>query len=452
MKLRWVVAGLVGLPILVVLITLWTNRPPVPIVWRNVVHGTLGRELALGQDGTIYQKGFDSLRAYDRAGRLRWASPEDIRVDSAPVIGRDGTIYVREGTTRLTNGTLTTNTGLLALRADGSLKWRFPVKGMQATPHDTALALDERNTVYFTVGKDFDSPKTLFAVGADGQELWHFDSAAFHIAPIEIADDGLVLLMCTSGSPGRTKGWLDRFNAAGQSLGSQPQSAFDYPSSFSCDWDGIIYFPGTGGITMVAVNPNGSERWRFRSPFRAFSAPTIGTDGSLFFTAGCPGTHQAFLVALSKDGKQKWQLPLGPHWSMDSPAVASDGTLFVVSSDPKVTAVNKDGTLRWVFRPPRRFPWRWRLPWGRTPANWKDFKKVLSQNFGDGMNVFATPPALTPDGMLYLGFDDPYNTLYALNVGVGLATNSPWPTPGGDVRLTRRVAHRPPAGTVERTP
>jgi hypothetical protein len=73
----------------------------------------------------------------------------------------------------------------------------------------------------------------------------------------------------------------------------------------------------------------------------------------------------------------------------------------------------------------------------------------LSRNFGDEMNVIATPPALTQDGMLYVGFGDPYDALYALNVGVGLATNSPWPTPAGDPRLTRRVAHRPLVGTGE---
>ena len=445
MKLRWVVAGVLGLPILALLITLWANRPPVPILWRTSVQGLGMGELALGQDGTIYQQDWGVLRAFDRAGKLRWTSPKDVWVDSAPVIGQDGTIYLREATMGVRSQMVATNAGLLALHADGSLKWRFPINGIQGT----AFALDDRDTVYFTVGGDFNSPKTLFAVSAQGRELWHFDSTASWTAPVEVSKDDSVLLMSVLGSPGGRKSWLDRFDAAGQRLGQPPQNAFD-GHSFSTDWEGHVYFPGGTGTTMTALNPDGSLRWRFSGPLRGIEAPTISTDGSLFFTAWTRG-GPAFLVALSKDGKLQWQFPLGPHWSMISPAVASDGTLFVVSSDPKVTAVNKDGTLRWTFRPPRQVPWHWRLAMGRRPSNWKDIKKLLSENFGDDVLVFATPPVLTPDGLLYVGFDSPYNALYALNVGVGLATHSPWPTPAGDLQLTRRVAHRPPAGMAAET-
>ena len=441
MKLRWVVAGVLGLPVLVLLITLWANRPPVPILWRTRVQGIGSGELALGQDGTIYHEDWGVLRAFDRAGRLRWVSPKDICVDSAPVIGQDGTIYLRETTMGVRSQMVATNAGLLALHADGSVKWRFPIKGIQGT----AFALDERDTVYFTVGGDSLSPRTLFAVNAQGRELWHFDSTANRTAPVEVSKDDSVLWMSVLRSPGGSKSWLDRFDAAGQRLSPQPQNTFD-GYSFSTDWEGNVYFPSGPGSTLTALNPEGSLRWRFSSPLRGVEAPTISTDGSLFFTAWTRG-GPAFLVALSKNGKLQWQFPLGPHWSMISPAVASDGTLFVVSSDPKVTAVNRDGTLRWTFRPPRQVPWHWRLAWGRTPANWKDIKKLLSEHFGDAMNVFATPPVLTQDGVLYVGLGDPYNALYALNVGVGLATNSPWPTPAGDLQLTRRVAHRPPVGT-----
>ena len=437
MKLRWVVAGVLGLPILVLLITLWANRPPVPILWRTSIQGRGIGELALGRDGTIYRTDYGDLCAFDRAGKLRWTSPKDVWVDSAPVIGQDGTIYLREAIMRVGNQTIATNAGLLALHADGSVKWRFPMNAIQGT----AFALDERDTVYFTVGGDFHSPKTLFAVSAQGRELWHFDSTANWTVPVEVSKDDSVLLM----SGGRRKSWLDRFDAAGQRLGQQPLNAFD-SLSFSTDEEGNVYFPGGAGSTMTALNPDGSLRWRFRSPLGGVEAPTISTDGSLFFTAWTRG-GLTFLVALSKNGKLQWQFPLGPHRSMIPPALASDGTLFVVSADPKVTAVNNDGTLRWTFRPPRQFVWHWRLAWGGTPSNWKEIKKLLSENFGDDVNVFATPPALTPDGVLYVGFGNPYNALYALKVGVGLATNSAWPTRAGYLRLTRRVAHRPPVGT-----
>ncbi len=395
----------------------------------------MGRDLALGQDGTLYQKGFGVLRAFDAAGKRLWSSPDGIWIDSAPVIGQDGTIYVREATTRFTDIIGGTNSGLLALRPDGSVKWRFPMKGIATSPFDIAFALDRRDTVYFKVAAGFSSPKTLFAVSKDGRELWHFDSTNTHLSPLEISSDGSILFESSAG----TNTQLCRFDRSGSD--GTPRTVSSWPDdnrtdlSFSMDWDGNVYHPGETGATLTALNPDGAVRWRFISPFHASSAPTIGPDGSLFFTASA-GPGDRFLVAVTKNGEKKWQSPLGPHWSFAPPAVASDGTLFVVSSDPKVTALNPDGTVRWVFKPHRPLS-------KRRFGNWREFKRLLSEDFGSGLNVSVAPPLLTTNGTLYVCFGSPYDAIYALSVGVGLATNSPWPLQAGDPRLTRQVANQP---------
>lgn len=43
-------------------------------------------------------------------------------------------------------------------------------------------------------------------------------------------------------------------------------------------------------------------------------------------------------------------------------------------------------------------------------------------------------------GFVHVCFGTPYEAIYALSVGVVLATNSPWPLEAGDPKLTRRVA------------
>ena len=434
--------GLVLILALTLLLKL-ANHSPVRILWSIAAPGT-GERLAVGPDGTIYQAGFGFLRAYDTNGHLRWTLPRGIWVNSAPAIGQDGTIYLREAIARFTDGIAGTNSGLLALHPDGSVKWRFPMPHIcdfEGLPTGMAFALDNRDTVYFITASGFFTPKSLMAVSKDGRELWHFDSTNNWVAPLEVAPGEAVLFHSSDG----TNRCFLRFGTDGRAGDLRPQQDTE-DMAFTTDWEGVVYLPGMKGATMTALNPDGSLRWAYRSAFRGVSVPTIAADSSLYFTAAIKGRRDVFLVALTRNGKKKWEFRLGPHWNFNPPTVAADGTLFVVSSDPKLTALNPDGTLRWVFKPQRRFS-------KRVPTNWRQFKQVLSEDLGSGMNVFVTPPALTADGVLYVGFGSPYDRLYALNVGVGLATNSPWPMEAGNPRLTWSVAGRHaalplPAGQV----
>ncbi|HEV2392965.1 MAG TPA: PQQ-binding-like beta-propeller repeat protein, partial [Verrucomicrobiae bacterium] len=341
MKLRGVMAMILGLLVVLALTRFTINPTPSPILWKVSIKDITGDELAVGQDGTVYQRGFRVLRSYDVTGKLRWASPAGIWIDSAPVIGKDGTIYVRESA----YGLLGVNSGVLALRSDGAVKWRFPIKNINEHDWGAAFSLDERDTIYFSVGNGFFSPKSLFAVNKEGQEVWHFDSKNNMTAPVGISGDGSVLF----GSSDGTNTSLLRFDSHGslKRLLEQKAAEMGLCLSFSQDWEGVIYVPGGKGSTMLAFEPDGSLKWCFSSSFRAYSAPTIGPDGSLFFTAANSG--QEFLVALARQGQLKWKYRLGAHWNLTPPAIASDGTVFVVSSDPKVTALNPNGTVRWIF-------------------------------------------------------------------------------------------------------
>jgi outer membrane protein assembly factor BamB len=426
-KRRWIAVGLSGVLIFLALFVFLHGRSPVPIVWKVSIKSPGAPEIAVGSDGTVYANVGGHLKAFDRTGRLRWTSSEGIWIDSGPVIGENGAIYVREKKIHFRDAIGGTNAGLLALHSDGTVKWRFPLSGIEGRSDEGSFGLDRNDTVYFTAGGDFFSPKTLFAASANGQELWRYQSTNNMTAPVEIASDGSVLFVSRDSK----KSELVRFDAHGIRNSYFRQDG-ENGSSFSVDWEGVVYLPGSRTNTMTAIGRDGSVRWRFNSLLSAYLAPTIGPDGSLCFTAaGLGGPH--FLVALTKDGKLKWQLPLGTHWCFQSPAVASDGSLYLVTAEPKITAIKPNGTVRWIFQPPRRFS-------RRRPVDWKEFKRLLGENFGDGMNVFTSPPTLTSEGILYVCFGSPYHVIYALNAGVGLATNSPWPMKGADPRQTRRVA------------
>jgi hypothetical protein len=204
------------------------------------------------------------------------------------------------------------------------------------------------------------------------------------------------------------------------------------------DWEGSLYLPSKIGAKITALNGDGSVRWRFDSPLMVLEAPTLGADGSLYFPGiKAPAPHYGHLFALEKNGKLKWQFPMGHHLGFRPPTVASDGTLFF-QTGPRMTALTPDGKVKWAFEPRRRF----KQP-QRIPRSWKAIKSLWKEYFAGPEIDLNTSSTLTPEGMLYVTLGDPYNSLYAMRVGVGLATNSPWPVAGGDVRLTGRVASRP---------
>jgi hypothetical protein len=245
------------------------NRSPIPVIWKVPVKGLAGDELAVAKDGTVYETDWGILRAYDSTGKLKWTSPNSVCVDSVPVIGSDGTIYLGETVRRFREGSMGTSKGLVALDSNCSVKWRFPITEIVAGGSRTSFALGSQDTVYFGVGGGFNSPKSMYAVNSDGGELWHFDSEGNMSAPVIVAGDDTVLFHST----GSTNAWLYRFDPKGPTPGQTGQIQRG-SLSFSVDWDGAVYLPGGMGNTLTALNRDGSLRWRFSIPFHAFGAAT----------------------------------------------------------------------------------------------------------------------------------------------------------------------------------
>ena len=117
-----------------------------------------------------------------------------------------------------------------------------------------------------------------------------------------------------------------------------------------------------------------SLKWKFQTGAAVFSSPAIGSDGTVYV-----GSDDDYLYALNAaDGAQKWKFQIGTFFS--SPAIGSDGTIYVGSKDNYLYAINPDGSLKWKFQTGR-----------------------------DGVR---SSPAIGSDGTIYVGSDDTY--LYAL--------------------------------------
>jgi len=76
-----------------------------------------------------------------------------------------------------------------------------------------------------------------------------------------------------------------------------------------------------------------------------YSSPAIGSDGTVYV-----GSYDSKLYALSgKSGVKLWEFETGGRVS-SSPAIGSDGTVYVGSDDKKLYALNgKTGVKLWEF-------------------------------------------------------------------------------------------------------
>ena len=108
-----------------------------------------------------------------------------------------------------------------------------------------------------------------------------------------------------------------------------------------------------------------------------------------------------------KPGTVLWEFKTG--WGVSSsPAIGSDGTVYIGSADHKLYAINgKSGGKLWEFKTGKS-------QWG----------------------VYSSP-AIGPDGTLYVGSYD--HKLYAIKTDSKGLAKSPWPMRGQNARNTGRA-------------
>jgi outer membrane protein assembly factor BamB len=136
-------------------------------------------------------------------------------------------------------------------------------------------------------------------------------------------------------------------------------------------------------------------KWRFQVQGEPAS-PVIGIDGTIYVPTGMHNIDTiGFLYAINPDGSLKWRYQFAGIPSSTTPAIASDGTIYVhmdgnngnLVATEKLYAINSDGSLKWIFV------------------------------FNDGAGCFCSDtkssPAIGNDGTIYAGSED--TRLYAIN-------------------------------------
>jgi outer membrane protein assembly factor BamB len=124
------------------------------------------------------------------------------------------------------------------------------------------------------------------------------------------------------------------------------------PLAPSVGSDGTLYF-GAGRCYLYALHPDGSIAWvtnlqpQFQYQINFRSTPAIGPDGDLYFVAG------GRLYRASSSGSVMWEYVTDNSSAslVVSPALAADGTVYIGSTyGSTLYAVSTDGTPKWSFQ------------------------------------------------------------------------------------------------------
>ena len=353
-------------------------------LWQLSTDGSfVTNSVSVGPDGTLYlgTTSPDSrLYAVNPDGSLQWTYSAGASLDLAtPAIGPDGTIYFGAFDGKVT-----------ALTPAGTVRWQRNL-GTGSASIAPALAADGTLYTHHTDGR-------LYAINSlDGTVKWNFNVGNvgnFYNSAI-IAPDGTVYQGSVDKNlyalnPNGTLRW--KFDTGGNMLATP-----------ALDAAGNIYLATYSTSRVISLTPAGVERWVYTGVTGTnaiSSSPCLSSDGTTVYLGATDRKVHALDAAT---GEPRWTYTTGGFILASSPAVDSNGVIYIGAYDGKLYALYPGGTLK------------------RT---WDTAQSIRSSPV-----IFGTT--------LYLASND--SKLYAFDIGAYAGTG-PWPQYRQNVRHLGRAS------------
>ncbi len=286
----------------------------------------------------------NTIIAIDSDGNELWRFGVGTDIDSTPTVGPDGRVYFG-----------TDSGSLYAIDPDARKppaqpfpqpgEWEFPTGGEV----DNVAALNSAASVVYFVSND----NNLYAVNtADGTERWRFpiltEPNEIQSSPTVNQSDGTIYVGADDDYLYALKdvARLADPTGVGGINGVQGEWRFqtngEIESSPALDpIDGTIYI-GSDDSNVWAVNPDGTEKWRFPTGGNVESSAIVDLDRTIYI-----GSSDGNVYALNPDGTQKWFFPTGAAVP-SSPAIGDDGFIHIGSNDTNFYTISQ-------FADPRNF-------------------------------------------------------------------------------------------------
>ena len=184
----------------------------------------------------------------------------------------------------------------------------------------------------------------------------------------------------------------------------------------------------------------GDKLWEFETGDQVSSSPAIGSDGTVYV-----GSYDKKLYAINgKTGVKLWEFETGDE--VYSPAIGSDGTVYVGSWDKKLYAISgQTGGKLWEFKTGNIVSSSPAIGSDGTVYVGSSDKKLYAINGQTGVKLWEietggfvlSSPAIDSDGTVYVGSLD--KKLYAIKTDSKGPAKSPWPMFGHNAQRTGHV-------------
>jgi len=281
---------------------LYAVYPDGTLKWEYKPSGNIMSCPTIDDNGVIYfgtTYGTDYLYALYSNGTLKWKYNPNSDIFSSPVID-DDVIYFGSGGDYPPTGRVN------ALYLNGTLKWKFDTNHVVYS----SPTIGDNGTVYCGSHDTY-----LYALYPNNGTLkWKYKTGNWIRTSPCIGDDGTIYIVSLDGS-------LHAVNPDGSFKWSTYVGAGTSPT---IGWDGTIY---CGYTKLHAVNPvNGSVKWTFDvgGTIRG-GTPCNSIDGTIYVGTSDGGE----IIAINSDGTLKWRKRIGTVES--PPAIDEDGGVYVGS-------------------------------------------------------------------------------------------------------------------------
>ncbi len=243
-----------------------------------------------------------TLVALTAHGQVRWQRKLSDAIDTSPVLGPDGRIYVAAD-------------GLYAFDAAGNQVWHYAV----GSHVRSAPAVHPLGFVVFGTAQG-----KLVALKLDGSLAFEVEAGANMDAGAAITDDGRIVI-------GNDLGQVLCFDAKGTQLW-RFDTGDDVRATPAVTHDGGVVV-GSYDRTLYALGHDGTLKWRFSTAGRIRSSARIDRAGRIYF-----GSQDDFVYGLTPEGQLIFRHNIGRDVD-SSPVIDSRGTLFVGADDGSLYAL-----------------------------------------------------------------------------------------------------------------
>jgi outer membrane protein assembly factor BamB len=223
---------------------------------------------------------------------------------------------------------------MYAIHPNGTLKWSW-TSSMNNCWIETSPAIGQNGELYF-----LNNCFGVTALDSEGHLLWNEDGSLGEVwnSP-SLGPDGTIYIGSSDHFfyalyPNGTIKWKVPVDAVN----------FMYESCSAISSDGSAIFHGDNGGLFYAFDKSGYVKWTYDTGINGViqCAPALSANGIVYFTQGWTTSVQTgdkgYLYALrASDGSLLWKYEIG--WSISSPAIAADGTLYAVGEDALGNAI-----------------------------------------------------------------------------------------------------------------